>query len=798
METISSGIVTIAGVTSTNLEVIQEGSLRILEEGMAQGITLSDGGTAVVSSGGKLVACTVSSGGTATILEEGYAEDVTVEQSGVCMVSNGIAHHSIVNSGGTQILNGADALSISAVVMAGGTLEANNDGYAKQTTVYGTVEVSGAMAYKTTVLAGGVLKVKNGNADNTAVSSGGLLILDEGGFNQNDSIYEGGRVVVSSGGISYNVKNSGGRIEVENGGVVMMATVTSGGRLVVSSGGGATNVTWTPCEGIVEIEDGATVTFKKKYSGVYCGSDNRLVSSASTMASKTIGAAETMCVMSGGVVKDVTVVAGGGLFLYGGGRFTGTMNLEGGADVSAGGGAILDFDLTQIPAGEEARINDLSIIRGTPVYTLTVSADQKAGNYALADGAAGFNSTISAFNPAGDTLGTLTVGETIKIGDADYTLNLTDSLLTLTVVTPDVVPTNLVGTKDGVSWDSTGAANYVVEYSMDDFESVLQTATESTAVDMYELPAGTYQWRVREDSGEEWAVGNAIESEAGTDAPKVVRSNADGSKDLFFAATNGTWDNFCFAMHVGSINDWTGTNEVVSANGRGIIQNLFFGSADPNVLCLTDGDNGDAIFVDDIYTELPEEIETNTARLYEIQEIRAGAGNDIVDMTSQRFEYTGNGLTIRGGDGDDVIWANKGDNWLFGDAGNDRIVGASGNDVIAGGTGNDSMHGGGGEDTFTFCENWGTDTVEQFETGMVTLWFVSGSLDNWNSETLTYTDGDNSVTVKGVTSVELKFGIGITQEDASRFAELSDAGAFEMFTSHKIFEESGKSMLAEL
>ena len=163
-------------------------------------------------------------------------------------------------------------------------------------------------------------------------------------------------------------------------------------------------------------------------------------------------------------------------------------------------------------------------------------------------------------------------------------------------------------------------------------------------------------------------------------------------------------------------------------------------------------------------------------------------------MTSQRFEYTGGGLTIRGGDGNDTIWANKGDNWLFGDAGNDRIVGASGADFIVGGIGNDSMHGGGGNDVFAFCDNWGMDEVEQLESGTVTLWFASGDEWNWDDETLTYTDGTNSITVSGVTAdqITLKFG----DDGSDQFAALSDAGAFDAFTSQIIFEDSVSGLLA--
>ena len=115
--------------------------------------------------------------------------------------------------------------------------------------------------------------------------------------------------------------------------------------------------------------------------------------------------------------------------------------------------------------------------------------------------------------------------------------------------------------------------------------------------------------------------------------------------------------------------------------------------------------------------------------------------------------------------------------------------------MITGGIGNDSMHGGGGNDVFTFCDNWGADTVEQLETGTVTLWFASENEGYWNAGSLTYSDGKNSVTVSGVAAeqITLKFGCK-NEEDAAQFAALSDAGTFDAFTSQKIFE--GKELLA--
>ena len=51
---------------------------------------------------------------------------------------------------------------------------------------------------------------------------------------------------------------------------------------------------------------------------------------------------------------------------------------------------------------------------------------------------------------------------------------------------------------------------------------------------------------------------------------------------------------------------------------------------------------------------------------------------------------------------------------------------------------------------------------------------------------MTYTDGENSVTVVGVTAeqVTLKFG----NDGAGRFASLANMGAFDDATSRKIFE----------
>ncbi|MBP5638830.1 MAG: hypothetical protein J6X55_05105, partial [Victivallales bacterium] len=103
------------------------------------------------------------------------------------------------------------------------------------------------------------------------------------------------------------------------------------------------------------------------------------------------------------------------------------------------------------------------------------------------------------------------------------------------------------------------------------------------------------------------------------------------------------------------------------------------------------------------------------------------------------------------------------------------------------------LHGGGGDDTLVFGGDWGNDTVTQLAGGKVTLWFDKGDDSKWDDASLTYTDGDKSVKVTGVTEVTLRFGEDNGNE---MYAGLLAAGAFAEATSEKIFEDKNKGMLA--
>ena len=455
------------------------------------------------------------------------------------------------------------------------------------------------------------------------------------------------------------------------------------------------------------------------------------------------------------------------------------MYITTGAIVSANTDSVIDFTVSERTVKDDYLINDLSLIFGTPIYTITISADQATGTYKLAQGADNFIGTLSIGTEI-TSYGSITVnGDDLVYNDVTYSLDQLDGNLTLTVSKDSSVSPILTESVNGVNWNNIPGNDFTVEYSKNNFANSLQLETEKSAVDTFGVPAGTYQWRVKGNG--EFVNGENIVSN-NTAAPQNLASDADGDMDLFFGNANGTWGSGYVAEHQGFKSGWAGTKEQVSLIGKNRISDVFDGSEDSNILVMTDDVNGDALFVEDIYTSFGKD-----CRISQIDEIRAGAGDDIVDMTSQRFAYVGDGVEIYGGLGNDTIWVNNGSNMLFGDTGNDCLVGGSYDDVIIGGSGNDTLHGGGGDDIFCFGGNWGSDTVEQLADGEITLWFESGSESNWNADTLTYTDGANSVTVSEVANVTFKFG-----GDTSVLPE----GAFTDAVSEKIFEGETKGMLA--
>lgn len=152
-----------------------------------------------------------------------------------------------------------------------------------------------------------------------------------------------------------------------------------------------------------------------------------------------------------------------------------------------------------------------------------------------------------------------------------------------------------------------------------------------------------------------------------------------------------------------------GTLEMFSITGYGRNNDIFVGKTGVyNKLVMTDGHN--ALFLDDPYSA-----NGDMARLQNIQEIVAGDGGQVIDLTSTRFGYgdvkilggadadvlmsSGGADTINGLDGADYVWGGSGNDQVAGGKGSDRVIGAEGDDVVRGGQHDDTVAGGIGNDS---------------------------------------------------------------------------------------------------
>ena len=445
-----------------------------------------------------------------------------------------------------------------------------------------------------------------------------------------------------------------------------------------------------------------------------------------------------------------------------------------------------DGDVTFCINSEGFLLNELTHFLGTGTYFIEVSGEDAApyaGAY-LSEEIGSFTGALSV--KLDDTLSpdVFTVSDGCLMNDlaiaGDTVLRLVnDEFGSLYLHSIEMETLKPAVSRDGslVIWSDEGyTGGYQVEFTQeDDFSTAIRIATNGTTFDVSYRNNFLYFCHVAEEGGEfNDAESNSVSSDLN---PCQIVSNGNGRADIFFATVDevDVWSALYQAKN-------TVTGDIAEIAGKNRIRDTFTGSdSDANILYLSDTANGDALFMDDIYSEFGD-----AARLSLIREVRAGAGDDVVDMTSERYTAELAGMTVRGGAGDDVLWGAAGGNSLFGDAGNDRIVGNTGDDLIAGGADDDKLAGGGGDDTFAFGGNWGDDVVSQAADGTVTLWFESGSFANWNASTRTYTDGENSVVVSGVAldKITLKFG----DDSSAQFDELVAAGAFLESTAEAVFE----------
>jgi autotransporter passenger strand-loop-strand repeat protein len=148
--------------------------------------------------------------------------------------------------------------------------------------------LSGGTASSAIVNSGGWELVDGGHAIGTAVSAGGVVVVETGGTAGSAVVNSGGTGVVSSGGTASGTLLDGGDLWVYAGATASSAIVNSGGRELVDGGHGI----------------GTTVNAGGSLWALFAGTaDSAVVNSGGTEFVFSAGSTDADTVMSGGVLE---------------------------------------------------------------------------------------------------------------------------------------------------------------------------------------------------------------------------------------------------------------------------------------------------------------------------------------------------------------------------------------------------------------------------------------------------------------------------------------------------------------
>ena len=248
--------------------------------------------------------------------------------------------------------------------------------------------------------------------------------------------------------------------------------------------------------------------------------------------------------------------------------------------------------------------------------------------------------------------------------------------------------------------------------------------------------------------------------------------------DMINLTADGVWGAWYVAKNVDN-NASVGTGEMAFLVGLNRFSDVIDGMDGDDRLELTS--EADAFAIDDVYSDhhsflvlsnTTQGIDS-TARIIDLESISAGAGNDVIDLTSDNFVLA-TGVSIYGEAGNDTLWGSNG---------NDTINGGDDNDTINGGVGIDTLIGGAGADVFQFTATSGSDVIIDFDVLEDSIQLYYRAEDNHSNTDLNFTAGiltwnvdntDNDVVIDVTASNTQSYNVadGILMDSVITFVEI--------------------------
>jgi len=351
----SGGIVYISsGADASGITLHSGGRMYVFAGGNVENITLNAGGSVYVSSGGKAEICFnpwrgavfASAGAAVTYLQRD--NNVYYGNYSQGIVSQGNSLSALDIASGNSVIVYSNGNLADATVHAGGMMYVSSGGTASEIVEYGGY---------VNIADGAQVTFAEHTIDKMNLSSGHRATFHSGTTVEKLLVNSGAAAYIYNGGSAVDLHvSSGGTTWIYDHGIAQSVTVHAGGNITIYSGAVVSSLDWTPCEGRVFVEDGATVNFTRELTGVYLGSNNHLIAHEMVISNSSMGSGALMYVMqngsavnisafkeghihvsSGGLIDSATLNNFGRLFVYNGGIAENTVLNTNGLLILSGG-----------------------------------------------------------------------------------------------------------------------------------------------------------------------------------------------------------------------------------------------------------------------------------------------------------------------------------------------------------------------------------------------------------------------------------------------------------------------------
>jgi autotransporter passenger strand-loop-strand repeat protein len=377
----TSGLVSPGAIDSpTTLDATEQEY--VLTGGTGNGTTVGSGAYETVYSGGQAQDTTVLSGGGLEAVAGAGLTDLTVDGGSATVL--GTVTGLTVEGGSAYLFGTVNDIAVTA----GGALLQGGSATSGMITSTGEFSAVSATLSGFSVAGSGVLQVElAAKASGTIVSSGGELTEFNGGVASGTTVLAGGTEFVTYSGSSVDALIAGGVQTVQFTGVATGATVDDGG---VQRVNGATAIGTTVFSGGVQIVDGGTASGSILSGGVLdvdfgTTSGALLLSGSQEVVGQSfadpvsavgteVGSGATLLVISGSVVSNTILDAGGRLVLAGG---TAVGTIDRGGETDTGGILLQDNTTDQFSYVDQTQTGGVvgssqdEIVLGSAVATST-------------------------------------------------------------------------------------------------------------------------------------------------------------------------------------------------------------------------------------------------------------------------------------------------------------------------------------------------------------------------------------------------------------------------------------------